>query len=154
MTEYRYHLVRRFPLENEGPVYAFFGINPSTADDSLDDPTVRKWKGFVGRWGGSEFIVGNCFAARSTDVKGLALMDDPIGPRNDAFINAICEAADIIVPCWGSRSKIPERLRDRVDKVAQMVLSYGKPVKCFGKTSSGDPKHPLMLGYDTPLEDF
>lgn len=155
MTDYRYGLIRKFPL-SDGPVYAFFGINPSTADDREDDATVRKWKGFVARWGGREFIVGNIFAARSTDVKGLAKMDDPIGIKNDEWIKAICDQADIIVPCWGSRQKIPERLRSRVDKVAQMVLQYAgeKPVKCFGKTASGDPKHPLMLGYDTVLEDF
>lgn len=155
MTDYRYSLVRAFPL-SDGPTYAFFGINPSTADDQTDDATVRKWKGFVARWRGSEFIVGNIFAARSTDVKGLAKMDDPVGPRNDSFIKEICAQADIIVPCWGSRQKIPNHLHERVDKVAQSMLQYacGKPVKCFGKTTSGDPKHPLMLGYDTVLEDF
>lgn len=153
--EYRYTLCRNMGIFlADGPIYAFFGINPSTADDREDDATVRRWKGFVARWGGSEFIVGNCFAARSTDVKGLAKMQDPVGPSNDSFINAICKSADILVPCWGSRHKIPNNLHERLDIVTRKVLQYGKPVKCFGKTASGDPKHPLMLGYDTVLEDF
>lgn len=154
MIHYRYSLTREFPFADDGPVYAFIGINPSTADDHEDDATVRKWKGFVGRWGGSKFIVANIFAARSTDVNGLALMDDPVGPHNDFHIQAILNTADIIVPCWGSRKKIPNHLHERVDKVTLLVLQYGKAIKCFGKTASGDPMHPLMLGYDTTLKDW
>jgi len=154
MTDYRYHLCRAFPLQGEGPIFAFFGINPSTADADTDDATVRKWNGFVSRWGGSEYIVGNCFAARSTDVKGLSSMDDPIGPRNDTFIKVICEQADILVPCWGSRNKIPERLRSRIDDVLSILKESNKPIKTFGLTKDGDPKHPLMLSYETQLVDF
>lgn len=153
MSQYRYTLVRSFPL-CDGSKYAFFGINPSTADDQFDDATVRKWKGFVARWDGCGFVVGNCFAARATDVRKLAEFDDPIGPLNDYHLKNICDACDVLVPCWGSRKKIPDRLHERLDFVTRLVLSYDKPVMCFGKTSSGDPKHPLMLGYDTVLESF
>jgi hypothetical protein len=62
---YRYRLERTVAMT--GPVYAFFGVNPSTADASIDDATVRKWIGFTKKWGGSRFIVGNVFAYRSTD---------------------------------------------------------------------------------------
>lgn len=55
--KYRYRLDRS--VADSGPVYAFFGVNPSTADASIDDATVRKWRGFISRWGGSRFIVGN-----------------------------------------------------------------------------------------------
>ena len=67
---YRYRLDRT--VSDSGPVFAFFGVNPSTADASSDDSTVRKWRGFTQRWGGSRFIVGNVFAYRSTDVRQLA----------------------------------------------------------------------------------
>ena len=63
---YRYRLDRM--VSDSGPVYAFFGVNPSTADASVDDATVRKWRGFVQRWGGSRFIVGNVFAYRATGI--------------------------------------------------------------------------------------
>ena len=66
----------RFRLERDvslyGKTYAFFGINPSTADATINDATVRKGLAFVTRWGGWRFIVGNVSPARSTDVKGLA----------------------------------------------------------------------------------
>ena len=74
---YRYRLDRM--VSDSGPVYAFFGVNPSTADASVDDATVRKWRGFVQRWGGSRFIVGNVFAYRATDVNELATAVDPFG---------------------------------------------------------------------------
>ena len=110
--KYRYRLDREILTNlSTGPVYAFFGINPSTADASLDDATVRKWRGFVRQWGGSRFIIGNVFAYRATDVKELALVADPIGMENIPHIIEIAKEADIIVPCWGNRSKLPARLR-------------------------------------------
>lgn len=150
--KYRYRL-ERF-RQSAGPVYAFFGINPSTADASLDDATVRKWRGFVERWGGSRFIVGNVFAYRATDVKELAKAADPIGPENIPHLLGIARDADVLVPCWGNRSKVPQRLRPELDEVIAMLRETGKPMKTFGLTQSGDPAHPLMLGYDTALIDL
>ena len=147
--QYRYRLERTVAME--GPVYAFFGINPSTADASLDDATVRKWIGFTKKWGGSRFIVGNVFAFRATDVKALASVDDPYGPDIGDHITSIIEDADILVPCWGNTTKVPPQLQDAFDVLMDALVSSGKPVRHFGQTNAGDPKHPLMLAYDTPL---
>jgi hypothetical protein len=149
---YRYRLDRR--VADAGPVYAFFGVNPSTADAALDDATVRKWRGFVTRWGGSRFIVGNVFAFRATDVKALATAATPIGPLNDRHLHDICEEADILVPCWGDRGKLPPRLRVHLDYCLAYVQAMGKPVMAFGRSKGGDPLHPLMLGYDTALRSL
>lgn len=151
--QYRYRLERTVGME--GPVYAFFGVNPSTADATVDDATVRKWIGFVKTWGGSRFIVGNVNPFRATDVRELAANRMTIGAMHDQLqhLEAIVRDADILVPCWGNRSKAKHLGRD-FDTVLQMLLSSGKPVMHFGLTASGDPKHPLMLGYDTPLTPF
>lgn len=146
---YRYRLERTLAME--GPVYAFFGINPSTADASIDDATVRKWIGFCKRWGASRFIVGNVFAYRATDVKALATVADAFGDDIGEHITDIIEEADILVPCWGSETKVPAQLRFAFDVLLDKMLDSGKPVMHFGKTQDGYPKHPLMLGYDTPL---
>lgn len=150
--KFRYRLDRK--VAEAGPVYAFFGVNPSTADAALDDATVRKWRGFVSRWGGSRFVVGNVFAYRSTDVKGLSYGGDPIGPLNLAHIHEIVAEADILVPCWGNRDKLPTMLRTYPLLCLNTLLKSGKPVMTFGLTNAGDPKHPLMLGYDTTLLDL
>lgn len=134
--------------------FAFFGVNPSTADAENNDPTVCKWRGFTLRNGGHRFIVGNVFAYRATDVRQLRYQDDPFGPEWGRELAGIIADADVLVPCWGSLSKLPPDLRGAPAQVLAWLCASGKPVLTFGLTSSGDPKHPLMLGYNTALRPF
>lgn len=152
--KYRYRLERTVGME--GPVYAFFGVNPSTADASVDDATVRKWVGFVKTWGGSRFLVGNVFPYRATDVRELATCESPIGDFAvyAEHLKSIAADADILVPCWGRVGKVPKQLRSRFEAVLRALRGTGKPLMHFGLTACGSPKHPLMLGYDTPLTPF
>lgn len=150
--QYRYRLEREVSMPFEGSkTFAYFGINPSTADAELDDATVRKWRGFTLRNAGHRFIVGNLFAFRSTDPKALTRQDDPFGLEWLSHMNAIIADADVLVPCWGSLVKMPKDLRGVPAQVLTTLMRSGKPVLHFGITSCGQPKHPLMLGYDTPL---
>lgn len=149
---FRYRLER--DVQDDGIVFAFFGVNPSTADALKDDATVRKWRGFTKRNGGRKFIVGNLFAYRATDPKGLLLPADCIGPLQQQHISEIIEGADVLVPCWGNLSKMPKQLRRTAGEMMSQLLAAGKPVLHFGKTKSGDPMHPLTLSYDTKLEPW
>ena len=149
---YRYVLDRTVAVD--GLTFLFIGVNPSTADATTDDATVRKWVGFVKRWGGRRFMVGNAFAYRATDVRELASVNDPIGLHNDWYIMQMAVKVDVIVPCWGNITKVPPRLRGRFEFLTGMLTGADKPLYCFGRTLCGDPLHPLMLGYDTPLVDF
>lgn len=144
---YRYRLERDVGMD--GPTYAFFGINPSTADATVNDATVRKWIGFVKKWGGRRFIVGNVFAYRATDVRELSSAIDPHGPGNADHLARIVADADVLVPCWGRLAKLPPNLRSRPGLLLDLLRGSNKEVECFGWTSDGSPKHPLMLGYDT-----
>ena len=150
---YRYSLLRE--NLNVAPTHqlvnAFFGVNPSTADARLDDHTVRKWTGFVKTWGGTSFMVGNVFAWRATNVKELATAADPVGPDNAEHLAAIIAAADILVPCWGDRGKVPKVLHAQIDATMRLLVASDKPVLHLGITARGDPAHPLMLPYSTPL---
>lgn len=149
---YRYRLERE--VQAEGKVFAFFGINPSTADASVDDATVRKWRGFALRNGCRRFIVGNVFSYRATDVRELASVPFQQGPQHFANIQRIIDDADVLVPCWGNSSKVPPMIRDQIDMMLSWLIKSGKPVMHFGLTASGDPKHPLMLGYDTQMVEW
>lgn len=149
---YRYRLER--DLERPGPVFAFFGVNGSTATAQVDDQTVRKWIGFTERNGGGRFIVGNAFAFRATDVRALGRAGDPVGPRNRSHLGKIIAEADILVPCWGSRGKLPARLHAQLDALREQILASGKPVKVWGWSQSGDPLHPLTLAYSLPLVEW
>lgn len=149
---YRYRLERE--VADVGLTYAFFGVNPSTADAETDDATVRKWRGFCERWGAKRFIVGNVFAYRATDVGELSRALDPVGPENRTHQRDIIQEADVLVPCWGAREKVKDVSRIPFTWLIKDLTESGKPLKCFGLTKGGDPKHPLMLGYSTELVSF
>lgn len=161
---YRYRLEREIDWElidvlgKPGPLWgktvAFFGINPSTADATLNDATVRKWMGFCARWGVPRFIAGNAFAYRAMSPAAIANVPDPFGPDIGDHITQIINDADVLIPCWGSISKVPPRLQFAFDVLMDALLSSGKPVQTFGLTNAGDPRHPLMLPYTTPLTDW
>ena len=146
-------LVRMFG-PSAGPVpltIAFFGINPSTADAMLDDATVRKWVKFARREDATRIIVGNIFSYRSTDPKNLGRVAKHQGPEHWQHLQQIIDDADMLVPCWGSRDKVPKRLHDEIDLLLGTLLQSEKPLRIFGLTNSADPKHPLFLPDDTPL---
>ena len=149
---YRYRLERSWSAD--GGAVAFIGVNPSTADAEVDDQTVRKWRGFAARWGFGSFVVGNLFAFRSTDVRGLAQQPDAKGPENDRHLAALIAEADLVVPCWGSRAKLPPRLHARIAEVQLLLRHGGRPVKVLGLSQSGDPLHVLTLAYARQLEDW
>src|SRR5262245_38555366 len=84
--KYRYSLTRIWDAER--PNVMFVGLNPSTADDQVDDPTVRRCIGFARKWRFGGMIIVNLFAYRSTDPNRLQEILDPVGPENDEHIAA------------------------------------------------------------------
>ena len=147
--KYRYYLQRR--VATDGKLFAYFGINPSTADHVIDDQTVKKWIGFTERNGGRGFMVGNVFSYRSRDVKALSSAEDPHGRDHWMHIDQIIARADLLVPCWGRLDKVPRSMRHNMGRLLDALRESGKPVLHFGLTKCGQPKHPQMLGYATPL---
>lgn len=146
---YRHRLDRT--VAEEGPVYAYFGVNASTADAQENDHTVTKWIEFTKRFGGSRFIVGNPFDTVCTDVKRLGVDRPAFSPDNLGYIRDIIAEADILVPCWGSRRKVRGPLQIWFTMLRRKLVASAKPIMVFGFTKDGDPKHPLMLPYTTQL---
>ncbi len=149
---YRYRLDRA--MLQPGIVFAYAGVNPSKAGPVVEDQTTLKWRGFTVRNGGSRYIAINPYAYRATSVQELAGVADPVGPDNPRYIREVIAEADVLVPCWGNTHKVPPRLRHRFAELLALMRNSGKPIRIFGLTQTGDPKHPLMLGYDTPLQDW
>ena len=150
LTDYRYRLERDIsPVGNI--TIAFIGINPSTADETIDDNTVKNLKVFSANNNAKKMIIGNVFAYRSTDVKGLSKTTEPVGIDNDKALERIINEADILVPFWGSRTKLRAALRPRLDEVMSMLVKSGKPIKALGITSTNDPRHPQGVSYNTKL---
>lgn len=148
-NNHRYTLRRQWM--GSGGLLNWIMLNPSTADDLFDDPTIRKCCGFAKRWGYSGIVVTNLFACRATDPAELhslvrdGKIDIAVGPENDAAIANAANEADIVVVAWGANAA---RYQNRVAAVMGMFL---RP-SCIGLTQAGHPLHPCMAGYtDTPI---
>ena len=142
--QFRYSLTRVW--DRDLPAVMFVGLNPSTADESTDDPTVRRCIGFARTCGFGRIVLTNLFAFRSTDPKKLKLVSDPIGPENDEqIIKAACAAARVLV-AWGIHGSLYGRDQD--------VLGFLEKPYCLGITKNGLPKHPLYLAANTKLMRF
>lgn len=149
---YRHRLDR--DVQFFGAVAALIGINPSTADATRNDATIRKEIGFAKANGWRRIIKGNVFDYRATDVGELADVDQPVSPQNERYLREIAAQADVLVACWGNTNKVPSALRGQFDLTLALLRATGKPVMCFGKTIHGHPCHPLMLPYSTKLVPF
>jgi hypothetical protein len=150
---YRYTLEREW-MTGEGTCL-FVMLNPSTADASEDDPTIRRCIGFAQRWGYQRLAVGNLYAYRATDPKAMKVALRPIGEPlpaghattygnvNDEWLRKLALKADRIICAWGANAE-PQRGREVFD-----VLSAHSFVEHLGLTKAGAPKHPLYLAADT-----
>jgi hypothetical protein len=124
----------------------FVGLNPSTADEQDDDPTVRRCVGFARQWTFGGLILVNLFAYRSTDPAGLLEADDPVGSGNDKHILANAHEAECVVVAWGTKGSLLDR--------DQHVLALLPGAHCLGVTKDGHPKHPLYLAGNTGMRPF
>ena len=136
---YRYTLQRAW-APSRG-IVMFVGLNPSTADETSDDPTIRRCIRFAMDWGYGGIVVTNLFAYRSTDPRRLLAVTDPIGPDNDRWLAHFSERVGLTVVAWGARGGLH-------DRDAQVLRSTRKP-HCLGFTEAGAPRHPLYIRADT-----
>lgn len=145
---YRYVLNRRWGTR--GPVMAWIGLNPSTADHQDDDPTIRRMCGLARREDCRGICVLNLFALRSPDPAVLARHPDPAGPGNDRWLAGLADADGPVIAAWGAFSMA----RVRAAEVTAMLTAAGVTLECFGTTRAGWPRHPLYLRADAPLRPF
>lgn len=142
---YRYWLSRVW--DDRLSKCVFVMLNPSTADDKIDDMTIKKCIAFARIWGYGGFYVVNLYAWRSFSPKLLKYYGYPVGIDNDHHIRSTCDlvAPGDIIAAWGSHAE-PERAAH----VARNVL-VGKPLQCLKILKDGSPGHPLMLPYSQEL---
>ena len=123
-------------------------LNPSTADAELDDPTIRRCRGFAKAWDCAGIVVAYLYALRATDSAALWTHPDPVGPDNDAMLAKLIREHETVVCAWGANAK-PER----VEIVRKMFHRLSTPV-CLGMTQSGAPRHPLYVRCDQSLVNW
>lgn len=136
---YRFTLWREWDMMNSR--YAMFvGLNPSTADEIKDDPTIRKCIGFAKRWGYGALCMTNLFAFRATDPRKMKGCSKPIGVQNDRWLAACARDAAIVVAAWGINGEHMGRDQEVVKLVDN--LHY------LRSTKHGHPEHPLYIPYE------
>ena len=142
---YRTRLWRRWD-SRKGRVLVIM-LNPSTADASQDDPTIRRCIRFAIRWECGCLEVRNLFALRATDQRELLAVADPVGPNNLCLVRSD-DHFEKVVAAWGSHGG----LLGRSTAIRGELSRRGIRAFHLGLTKSGEPRHPLYVPYQTPLQ--
>lgn len=127
----------------------WIGMNPSTADHNIDDPTLRRWQSFARREGLKAMVVCNVMDWRATNPRDLLDLPLPVSADNVELIRRYSKDAAKVVACWGA---VHPKLQRHVPRI--LTALDGIDIWCLGRTASGFPRHPLYLRSDTPLELF
>lgn len=138
---YRYALTRIW--QDSAPRAVFVMLNPSTATEAQNDPTVERCERRARALGFGGFRVVNIFAYRATDPRVMRAQADPVGPGNDAALVEAAGWGDQIICAWGNHGA---HLR-RGAAVEALLRAQGKPLFHLSLTKEGAPKHPLYVGY-------
>lgn len=143
---YRYTLTRIW--DEAGSKALFIMLNPSTATEVQNDPTVERCERRARALGFGAFRVTNIFAYRATDPKVMRSQTDPTGPENDTLILESCAWADTIICAWGTHGEH----QSRGPSVEALLRAQPKPLYHLGLSKAGHPKHPLYISYSQQPE--
>ncbi len=139
--KYRYGLSRTW--NGKKKTILFIGLNPSTANEKIDDPTIRRCINYAQNWGYGSLLMVNLFAYRATIPSELKNVKNPIGNDNDLQIIELSKKADIAVAAWGNEGTLLNR-----DKEVKKILPN---LMCLKINKSGQPSHPLYQKKDLKL---
>jgi hypothetical protein len=139
---WRYSLWRIWDWQGFANCVAFIGLNPSTADENIDDPTIRRCIDFAKRWGYGGLYMLNLFAFRATDPAVMKAAPDPIGPENDRQLAYYQSNVGRVVAAWGKHGS-------HANRAAAIRKILRGPLHCLGVNNDGSPKHPLYVKGDT-----
>ena len=144
--KHRYSLDRIW--DNEKPFVLFIGLNPSTANEKNDDPTIRRCMSFSKDWGYGGIRMVNLFSIRATDPKVMLNYDQPTDDNNDFYLLNSAACSGVIVCAWGNYGSH----LGRDQKVKELLTGYR--LMCFDITKKGQPKHPLYIKSDKKLIQY
>lgn len=145
---YRYTLSRTW--DPTRPALVFCMLNPSTADETQNDPTVERCQRRAVRMGFGGVVVLNIFALRSTDPAALYVTDDPVGPGNDEAILDVARRAPLVVCSWGTHGNLNGRGR----AVHSRLADEGVDLRALAINKDGTPKHPLYVANAAQLHPY
>jgi len=145
--KYRYSLTRKW---GEGRCLLFIMLNPSTADSTIDDPTIKKCEKYAKREKFKSMCVVNLYAYRSTDpsiVMRMGLVDAE-GPDNESHIISSILLSDAIICAWGKHGG------KGTHKAIKVLSTTDKEIFCLDINKDGSPKHPLYCKDDIKFKKY
>lgn len=141
--QYRYILTRVW--DENGPRLTYVMLNPSTATEVQNDPTIERCERRARALGYGGIKITNIFAWRDTDPKNLKKAKHPVGPENDALVAEAAGWADLTLCGWGAHG---DHL-GRGAEIAAVLRATGQPLATLGTSKAGHPRHPLYISYQT-----
>jgi len=149
MDSERRHRFLLWRFWSDAPRMLFIGLNPSTANELTDDPTVRRLCDFAQGWGYGGLYACNLYSQVTPYPKELLPETRNHGANTPAIQMAV-KLVVLIVCGWGDGIKNVMQGGQRVQAVRELL----EAPMCFGLTASGNPKHPLYLPGDAQLEEY
>ncbi len=151
--KYRYVLSRQWG--NNKNFVNFILLNPSTADENIDDPTIKACIKFASKWKYASKLkydgiwVTNLFAFRATKPSDLKQCSCPIGKQNNQYLKKYSTESKMVVIAWGNHGNFLNR-----DKEVIKILSKIKNLHYLDITKGGNPKHPLYINRKTKPKKY
>ena len=142
--KYRYSLSRTWDINQK--IILFIGLNPSTANETHDDPTIRRCLLYSSIWGFGGLIIVNLFAFRATLPKDLINSKHPVGRDNNQFIIHAHKEASMTIAAWGNDGDLYNR--------DQEVLEIISNPMCLKVNKTGQPAHPLYQKKDIKQKPY
>ena len=142
---YRYSLTRT-QLKAE-KLLMFILLNPSTATEVKNDPTITRCQKRSSLLGYKGFIICNLFAYRTKNPQTMKNFPEPIGPENNNIIKRNLILADKVVCAWGNHGSH----LSRAEKVLEIIKASRTPAYNLGLTKNNQPIHPLYIKYDQKM---
>lgn len=146
--KYRYMLKRQWGECNNNFIN-FVLLNPSTANETVEDPTIKACIKFSQNFGYDGFYVTNLFAFRTKSPNVLKKSEDPIGDENDKYIKEYARKSKLVVIAWGNHGNFLNRNNEVLK-----ILSEIKTPHCLAVTNLGNPKHPLYIKRNTNTQEW
>jgi hypothetical protein len=145
---YRYVLAKRLDHESKVGCILWIGLNPSTADESRPDPTLRRICGFSRSWGYAVVLLLNLFAFRTAKPRELRSQSAPVGSVNDHYLLFAAKTANTVMVCWGVHGFYLRRAQQVLDLLRNL------PLFCLGTTANDHPLHPLYVPKTTQPQPY
>ncbi len=144
--------IRELPFDGElkppghsdwipSPYLMVIGLNPSTADETKDDPTIRRCIDFAKRWGFGALCMTNLFAWRDTDPEQMKKAPIPVGEQNHHYILSVASGAGLVLAAWGKHG----RFLNQDLNVGNWLNGIGVKLHCLRQNKDGSPQHPLYV---------